>query len=685
MISISLPKELARAMELIDQARFGEALEITEDFEKGESLSPEDQLSVLLVKGRIYGYTRDLEKCVEVCSRAFQMSQNLGLVAESIEALIGKASIAFIGDFDKATTYILDAEGRMNSLADDSSRGMLRSRLLFVKSWISFLKGNLNGAVDLAHKCMKLTKEQKLGNKLNLANNYMLLGWITAYQGNGTKALDYAMKSLELNNELNYAGGIAQNYSLIAAIYRLEGDYDQALQYCKQSLSIKEIWLFTKFNVLESLSDIYRLKSKTNRALKYRQQAVALAEEFNITNELIFNLIDLGNLYRMIGKTDLAIEYAERSLILSEKWDFNLFEAQTLDLLILTYIDANSREKANRYFFRLSELYDNTKEKGEVDISLNYLSAKANMLRTSTRMHDRVEAQAVYREIIEDISANPTGREEYLFYALGFLCDLLLEELSLYNDPDIMGEIIPLLTISLDRAEAARNYYWLANIKLLQAKLALIQMNIKEAKKFMIEAQRIAELHGLFLLAWGISSEHDKLLEQVDAWEKIIKEEAPLVERIKLATPKVVLERIQGKRAVEPPKRDEEESILLLIMDNSGSTYFNYPFIANWDHSDLFSSFMSAFNTFSSEIFSKSIDRIRIGENTILINQVELFLTCYIIKGQSYPALQKLTRFTEAIRENTEIWQALNKSVKTSEMLELDKLIDLKTVIDEIF
>jgi hypothetical protein len=120
-------------------------------------------------------------------------------------------------------------------------------------------------------------------------------------------------------------------------------------------------------------------------------------------------------------------------------------------------------------------------------------------------------------------------------------------------------------------------------------------------------------------------------------------------------------------------------------MDNSGATYFNHPFIANWDHSDLFSSFMSAFNTFSDEIFSKSIDRIRIGKNTILINPIESFLVCYVIKGQSYPALQKLTRFAEAIRENTEIWEALNKSVKTSQMLELDKPAALKTVINEIF
>jgi len=175
------------------------------------------------------------------------------------------------------------------------------------------------------------------------------------------------------------------------------------------------------------------------------------------------------------------------------------------------------------------------------------------------------------------------------------------------------------------------------------------------------------------------------LLEQIDLWEKIDKVETPIAERINLASTNSVLERMQGRRAVEPPELVDEEPILLLIMDNSGATYFNHPFIVNWDHSDLFSSFMSAFNMFMDEIFSKSIDRIRVGENTILVNPIESFLVCYVIKGQSYPALQKLTRFTEAIRDNPEIWKALKKSEKTSEMLELNNPPALKTVIDEIF
>ena len=49
-MSILLPEELTRARKLMYQARFGEALEITESFEKNKMLSAEDQVSVLLIK-----------------------------------------------------------------------------------------------------------------------------------------------------------------------------------------------------------------------------------------------------------------------------------------------------------------------------------------------------------------------------------------------------------------------------------------------------------------------------------------------------------------------------------------------------------------------------------------------------------------------------------------------------------
>ncbi len=675
----SLPKELAQARDLTEQAKLDEAFKIIEKLEKVESLSPKDQLSVLLLKGKIYSYYHQFEKQVKISELTFQISQNLGLTYESVEALMGKASILFIGDLDTANANLMDAERRWISLADSTLKKMLKLGLNFLKSFILLFKGNLKGAAELAQMNLKQINEEKIGNNLDLARTYYILGWILISQGNQSKAIEYASKSLEINKEQNLNVAIAADYSLIARIYRFNGDYDKALQYCKQSLSIKELANREKLIVLQTSAQIYYMKSELRRALKHQEQTVALAEELNTMDLLIQNLIYLGKVYRTTGELSLAIECVERSLILSEKWGFIPYMAQSLSLLIRIYIEEGSRTRANRYFSRLTDLYNQTEEKGEIDISSWYLGSKAYMMKTSTRMGDRADAQKLYKELINHASGN------FLISCISNLCDLLLEELSLYDDVRILDEITPLITRSLEMAETTHNYYWLAETKLLQAKLALIQMNIEDAKKLMVQAQRIADFRSLNRLASKISSEHDKLLEQVDVWDTIRKEGAPISDRIKLASTSDVLERIQGKRAIQPPELIDEEPILLLIMDNSGSTYFNHPFVSNWDYSDLFSSFMSAFNTFSSEIFSKSIDRIRIGENTILINPIESFLTCYVIKGQSYPALQKLTRFIEVIRENSEIWQALNKSVKTSEMLELDKPPSLRTVIDEIF
>ena len=300
---------------------------------------------------------------------------------------------------------------------------------------------------------------------------------------------------------------------------------------------------------------------------------------------------------------------------------------------------------------------------------------------TSGRSRDRAEAEKLFKQIITDEITNP-----YVFInTLVSLCAYLIEELEMSNNSEIFSELEPLLTKLLNYAEKAHSFMYTCLTKGFQAKLALIQMNFGESKRLYTEAQRIAEKHGFQELAKTFSLGHDRLLEQLKVWEEFKKNNAPMSERIQLASFDRLITHMKGISVSEGPEILNEEPILLLIMDDSGVTYFNHPFVRNWDHSDLFSSFMSAFNTFSDEIFSKSIDRIRIGENTILINPVEPFLAFYVIKGQSYSALQKLSRFTKAIRDNSEIWQALHKSVKTSEMLELDKPPLLKTVINEIF
>ncbi|MFX0083757.1 MAG: hypothetical protein ACFE94_18555 [Candidatus Hodarchaeota archaeon] len=293
---------------------------------------------------------------------------------------------------------------------------------------------------------------------------------------------------------------------------------------------------------------------------------------------------------------------------------------------------------------------------------------------------NRTEAETLLKQVtIEE--TNPYIKIQSLIY----LCEFNIEELNIFEDIEVVQEIDPLVEQLYKISEEQHMYGVLAEVKLLQAKVALIQMEFEEAQKLLTQAQRVAETYGIKLTAQKISSEHDNYLKKMNEWKKLKERDAPISERLKLAEVDSVIERLQRKDIIEPPEVVEEEPIVLLIIDKSGISYFNHSFIENWDFEWLFSSFMSVFDTFSSEVFSESIDRIKIGENLILINPIESFLICYVIKGQSYPGLQKLNRFSNAIKGNSEIWESLKRAVKTGEMIELDKQPALKTVIDEIF
>ncbi|GAG54708.1 unnamed protein product, partial [marine sediment metagenome] len=333
--------------------------------------------------------------------------------------------------------------------------------------------------------------------------------------------------------------------------------------------------------------------------------------------------------------------------------------------------------EARKYLQQFKEL------KGNNEYSVNniiYQGSRALILGSSSRTRDRAEAETILKKLVEE------SRNIYITSRmLTHLCELYFEEFRLTNQMDVLDDVQPLIKDLQRIAKQSNSYSLLAEVKLLQAKVALIKVSMIEARKLLTEAQQIADDHDLQLLAGEISKEHDHLLEELKLWESFKKEKASVSERLKLASIDDVLERMQGRRAIEVPEVSVEEPILLLIMDKSGVSYFNHSFIGDWDFDDLFSSFMSAFNTFSSEIFSNSIDRVKIADNTILINPIEPFLVCYIIKGQSYPAQQKLTRFSDVIKSSPEIWEALNRAAKTSEILELDNPPSLGSVVNEIF
>lgn len=674
----SHPKVFAHVEELLNEAKIEEALEIIEKFEKTEEITPKDRLSILISKGKISLLQEQFKNVTEFGNLAYKLSQQLGLDYYIIEALVLKASQGLYAiKLKKYFDYILEAERRLNSLTDKPIRKFSELRLgfLFIKAIMSRLNGDLEVSFKIAFEGLKLAKKNRrrlyIGRFLNVINrNYSeKLEYDTA--------LDYAIECLEIFNQLGYKIGIANILSRIAMIYYMKGDLNQALTFINESMTIKKI---TYNNFL--LGNIFKDRGELNKALEYYKQFLEYGRENDAPLAVAISQSNIGRTFRLMGDLNQAEKYLKQSLIMlgnSDSRSWRAWRVYPTLYLLLTHLEKSSFKDAQLNLNQLKELVEEYDTK---IVKQGYNIGKAYILKSSNRMREKVEAVELLKQNIED----KLGYLQFNILSIVLLCDLLLEELSLYNNLEIFEEINPLIIQLLKIAEENNSFSFLSEAYLLRARVALIKLNLDNARQYLTKAQQIADEHDLTLLARKISHEHDKLVEELDTWQNFKKTQVSMSKRIKLASIDGVMDRMQEKRAIDPPELIDEQATLLLIIAEGGVLVFSYPFTDEWKQDEtLFSSFLSAFTSFSDEFFSEGLDRAKFGQHTVLMESIGSFSVCYLYKGQTYAAKQKLTKFIEAIQNNTSIWPILEKFFKTSQTLELKDSPFLEHLITNIF
>jgi len=477
--------------------------------------------------------------------------------------------------------------------------------------------------------------------------------------------------------------------------FSAEQKFDKAIEHHKKSLSIfenSELTLIFLPNNLNALGTSYAAKGELDLALEVHKKSLDLS----IGNMMLTNVIngvtyhDIGAIFFQKGALEKAIEYFEKSLKIWEQLPLAVANTNVgldYDNLIQVYLYKDSPGEAQKCLDRFSQYLERNK------ISKNfrwYRLSKARTLRSSSRVRDRAEAEKTLKELIESHKAAKVqlihGLPEEFTVALIELCDFYLEELRLTNDLKIIDDIQPYIIRLLEESERTKSYTLQAQTNLLQGKISLLLMNMGDARRYLTQAQHIAEEHSLQLLARAISTEHDKLLEQLDKWEEFKKSNPPISERMALASLEESVELMQRKRAIKPPKLTNEEPVLLLIIGEGGILLFSYPFSDEVKIEDeIFGGFLSAFTMFSDEVFSEGLDRVKFGSYTVLMKKLADLSFCYLFKGQTYLAQKKLSNFTENFQKNTSMMQTLTKFNQTSQVIELKEFPFLEGFIKEIF
>jgi tetratricopeptide (TPR) repeat protein len=352
-----------------------------------------------------------------------------------------------------------------------------------------------------------------------------------AYTGKANLGLNSFKRSLELAEKTDFKRLNARILSFLGFFARGKGDFDLAFANMKKSVTIarESKKKYTIATCLFFLGDVYRLTGDWERSLKINKESLSLYEELDHKKQIAETLSNIAAIYRdFTDDYDRASEYIEASLAVSKE-DVNfIFAGDRFYTAITIALKKGDYEGAKKYLQNLKQMNSEVKE---ISLNLRYRLGKALVLKSSTRIHDMAKAEKILRQILtEDIFLI-----EATTVALINLCDILLSEFRLTNSLEVLSELEPFITQLLTITERTQSYWIQAETYLFQAKLALLTFNVKKSRRFLTQAQQIAERHNLKVLAKEISSEHKNLIDSLELWEQLKDSEAPLNERFELA------------------------------------------------------------------------------------------------------------------------------------------------------
>jgi len=536
-------KQLIRAQQLVNEGNFDDALQLMKNFEEMGSQSLQELVQWHLLRCDIF-FQQDLFKdLIQLAEQTYKESLGLGKSLLTVDALNYFAeALIELNELETGENQIIISEELLKSLTHETLRDFKQreAHLAFIKSLYYEGKGDLNRAFEQGEYSLELREE--LGIKHEIAQSLACIAfWLIIYKGESDRALEYGERAMTLAKEANKKFYIALTLLVLALVYSFQGEIDRCIRLDEQCLAIfKELDNKRRIAViLNNLGDNYRMEGDLDRGLKCLEESVALHQE-------------LGNL------RDIAV---------------------THDYLIQILIDMGDLERAKICLYDLEQLNSEIKNK---KTNLWYLFDKALLLKTSHRARNRIKAEDIFNQLLEDKDSD----YELIIRTLLNLCELHLIELRMINDTEVLDEINPLIVQLLDIAEKSHSYWVLSETYLLQAKLSLLKFDIKKTKQFLTQAQKIAETYGLKQLAMKISIEHDELLRKTKIWENLKISEMSLSERLELSGLNKQMENMVKKRMIKAPEVSKEDPVMLLILTEGGNLLFSKKFAEDFSFED---------------------------------------------------------------------------------------------------
>ena len=629
-----------------------------------------------LDKAEFYFHEGELDEALKIFDK-FNEIEGLDKETRNYYQFIHGLLLFYIGKFEDAITFGEAVTGEGQKFKNDKQ--ILDGYFLTGIGMCQLYK--YEAALLVVEKAEKLLKAFERKWIQQEARINVLKAWI--YLENSE--LEYAEKCLKEPLSLEKAPEITfevvwANLIMARIMFQGRSEFLLGINYTKKALSLAKNIRYNHLWI--GLSNLYigvgnLSLTEFEISLNYHFKSLAIFRKIKNTWAIAIAINNIGEIYARIGNINSALKYFQESLLLFEKQGLDV-QIPLVNLVELS-LENDDMKSAQEYFSRLEDLNDENKE---CLIPFVYSYSKALLLKKSTRIRDLAEAES----LLKTIANAETIWFEVTINAIIHLCDLFISEFRINNNDQVLTEINHYLLRLLTIAKKGHSYPTFCETFILQAKLALINFDIKNARRFLTQAQKIAASYGIKRLEKKISYEHDELLKKLHQWDLLKESKANLTERINFARLDEQMSIMLRKQSPEIPEISREEPIMLLILTEGGDLMFSKKFLEEICLEDeILGGFLTTVNYFITEVFSEGLDRAVFGHYTLLMMPLRPFLVCYIFKGYSYFAHRKIKRFVESIQNNNLIWQSIEKFRQSSRFLQAEKIPSLESLINEIF
>jgi len=639
------PQELLHfAHEMIEEGKISEVLEFLNLIEPVDNYTERQKAKFYTLQSKIYFFLGNLPKAYEMAEKGMQFARKTERCLEVLDTFLNMADILIFNVKNIETLNLLE---------------------------------------EISEILKSLTKISEKDRKQRMGLIYLYKG--SVYTRDQIKLFQILENSIDLLEIWGSQANLARAYSLYGREKWFIGEYNKALSYISKSQNICENEELPQYNIPKlynsfGIGDIYSLAGDYQMALEYYTKGLSLARKVNIPFFLWMGLNNSGSAYSALGKWEQAIKYLNECIPITENFLKLSHLVTVLDSLFHVYLNMGDKTAAQQIFNKIEQCRD--KEVKNKWINLVYRLDKAILMKMSKRSRDWGGAQEIFNNIVHEevyhIEATQTATLN--------LCEMLIDEFKETKNPEVLDELSSLLYGLQKAAKNRQSYLILAETYLLEAKLSMINYDLKKARQSLTKAQQIAERYELNPLAIRISNEHDKLLQNLEVWKQMKKENVPISERLEKIDINDQILTMLKKKTTQMPKTTPESPILMLIMADSGIPIYTKIFNKEWKfEEELFSGFLSAFNSFSDEIFSEGLDRASFGKYTILMTAMPPLMSCYVFKGQSFLAHQKFSKFNENIHDSEQLWKILITANRTGRVINNESSLMLGNLVKSIF